>query len=458
MPTVEGAAQVDIFVTVVCGVLLWRYAKLTVWHPACIIFAAHLYVVTSRLVQLNLGRHPMRVPDAFSWPVGMDEVVRAGIASDLALAAMTCAWLISARATSKTRQKARPGRLHRHGHVLSPTRIRIVAALAFLIGMLGIFTIGRRFETAVFLDPTAWSTSGYVRATLTWPTWAACLLHYVEGFPVWLTCSTAGVFLFVALNNFSRFSVVLGLLFLIYTRLSLTGARRFPAWFLPAGVALWALWFPMKYIVEDVNEGKSFAEMRETVAGYFSNELGSEAGGLDTQFLDMTASAMTLADLNGRLFWGATVQPVLVGPIPRALWVDKPRINEYVWEISIPARQMGRSQMTVGLVGEGYINLRYPGVFILGFAIAYLYSAVYARVIHVEHRSAQRLLYAFLLVSLLQVYRDGLSSIVWFPLVHAAPISLAALWHWLWPVKLAARRPHLAAAGLSEMAAGRLQA
>jgi len=404
-------------------------------------------VVTSRLFQLDFGRTPMHAPGAFTWPVGLDEVLRAAAASDVGLSGMTCACLASALVTSRARRGTGPLGAPKAGRTLSRIRVRLAAAAFFAMGVVGIAMLGRRFAGPAFTDTGGWDTSGYLRATLTWPTWAVCLLHYVEGFPVWLTCSTTFVFLVVALNDSSRFSVILGLLFLMYTHISLARARRVPVWFVPAGAALWLLWFPMKYVVQDVNEGKSAGEILATVNGYFSKELGTEEGGLDTQFLDMTAATMTLADLHGDLLWGSTIVPIFVGPVPRAIWPEKPRINEYLWEISIPSRGMGWSQMTAGLVGEAYVDFRYPGVFIICFLVAYLYARLYARIINMPRLTAQRLLYTFVLVGLFQVYRDGLSSAALFPLVHAAPISLTALSFWLWP---AARPPRHGAGPYAE--------
>ena len=100
----------------------------------------------------------------------------------------------------------------------------------------------------------------------------------------------------------------------------------------------------------------------------------ARAGLSDIQFFDMQATYMAAADEEGRRFYGATVLPLLYLPIPRFVWPDKPRMNEYAFELSSPLRPVTKVGMVTLLSGESYLNFGWIGC----AAIPFLYLVGYA--------------------------------------------------------------------------------
>src|SRR5689334_3965530 len=106
MMTYEAALVVDVMTLMVCGVLLWRYARLSHAHPATIYLLFHVFVVTMRLSGLIGGALTLFTydPDGSRWPIYIAsvteaEIVRASFVADFVLGLMTAGWILAARET-----------------------------------------------------------------------------------------------------------------------------------------------------------------------------------------------------------------------------------------------------------------------------------------------------------------------------------------------------------------------
>src|SRR5271163_4028279 len=89
--SIQLALVVDIATLLLCSFLATLVTK-SLLHPAPMALASHFYIVTIRLFQLLIGFRPMAY--RFTWPVATSEVVRAGLASDLALLGIALGWFI----------------------------------------------------------------------------------------------------------------------------------------------------------------------------------------------------------------------------------------------------------------------------------------------------------------------------------------------------------------------------
>ncbi|HUO31446.1 MAG TPA: O-antigen polymerase [Bryobacteraceae bacterium] len=418
--TLSQALTIDAFALALCICIAFREARSTL-HPAWMFLGLHVYIVTFRLIQLYTGSHPMRA--TFVWPVAVNEVIRAGVAADIGLVAMALSWVF-ARRLQKGKVAGRP-----ELSTVSKFRAYLVAGLAMAIGIFGALTVGRLEHS---LKNTSWDTSGYLAATTTWPSWSVCLLHFFFGFPVPLLIVTLVALAFVGIMNSTRFGVVIPIIFLTLTWLSRRSSRRFP-FTLVAGVAVvWLLWLPMKPFTRMLKSGATIEEAWGEAFQHTYTQLENDEGSIDEQFLDMSAATMTLADIRGQWYWGGTITPLLVSPVPRVLWPDKPKINQYQWDIQVPSRNMAELGMTSGLVAEGYVNFGYFGVALFCFLVGFVYTWGYLKIARSHYLSPGRMLYFFCLAAASQVYRDGLISGIWFPLVYAAPIGWTAISHWIW--------------------------
>lgn len=414
---------IDLCTLLLCTLVALRCAS-SVLHPALMMLGCHGYIVTLRLFQLLRGGNPMSY--SFVWPVQPEEVMRAALASDAALLAMALAWVLVRYWGRHRMAQPREPRI-----MLSLPRVRLIAIFTMLASVGAVAAIGPH---NMVLSPDPEGLPGYLSAAAGWLPWACCLLHYIYGFSVPLLCLTIISLVSAMLLSHFRGVVIIPLIFLLFTWLARRKSNRPPLALLPAVVALWLMWLPMKPIVYSLQAGKSIADSFsygiEIAFGNFGQESGS---GIDFQFLDMIGSTMTLVDIHGTHYWGSTVAPLLVGAVPRSLWPQKPHLNEYQHELDIPSRNMAQLNMTAGLIGECYADFGYAGVIVIPFLISLGFSLAYRRLAGTGLLSPGALLYFIFLATFMQLYRDGLVSAVWFPFVHCAPMGWTAVSHWIWP-------------------------
>src|SRR5437867_582302 len=127
MPEAASSLLLDLSVVAVCIMLLVGFARLRHSHPAVIYLAYHLVIVTPRLASLAAGAPPLfSLSGSQLIPVRPEEIARAAIWSDVALAIMTMTWIVVAArgqrpAPRRKRLKPQPPPL-----MLRPQVIRIV--------------------------------------------------------------------------------------------------------------------------------------------------------------------------------------------------------------------------------------------------------------------------------------------------------------------------------------------
>ena len=418
--TAESALIIDVCTVVSCAMVARRCAS-SFLHPSLIMIACHIYIVTLRLWQIFKGYNPMAY--TLTWPVQVGEVIRAGLASDVALVAMAAAWVV-VRYWGPSRPTV-PGRIQT---TLSIPRVRAAAFLSIFAAVAAIGIVGPHN----LLNAT--DTSGYLSEAADWAPWGFCLLHYVYGFPLPLVAGTVISLIGTMLVSRFRGVVIIPLVFLIFTWLQRRKTQRLPWTLAPAALVLWLVWLPLKPIFQSIQQGKSLSDSFSYGINVAFANFGEERGSaIDFQFLDMIGSAMTMVDMRGSHFWGGTITPLLVGPVPRALWPGKPYLNQYQLDLDIPSRKMAAMKMTAGMLGEAYANFGAFGIVFMPFVASLLFTLAYKRLGATSTLSPGALLYLMFFSTYMQFYRDGIVSAIWFPFVHCAPVGLTALSHWIWP-------------------------
>ncbi|KAA6461161.1 oligosaccharide repeat unit polymerase [Acidobacteria bacterium AB60] len=420
------AIGIDLATLAIASLIGWRVAR-SLLHPSAMFLLCHCYIVTFRLYQLHSGLQPMAY--SFQWPVAIEEVTRAAFASDIALLAMALGWIV-ARGWGERRAVA-----NREPRVLlSKPRVQLTAVAAIVFSLLAIAYVGPAGLRDERLVAGTAESSGYLFAAAGWTGWGFCLLHYVYGFsPVLLGVTLCALFVSMMFSPF-RGVVIIPLVFLIFLFLARRKQRNFPVGLAMAAPMLWLIWLPMKPVFYSLQQGDPVPVAIDKGIDTAFHNLGRENGsGIDFQFLDMIGSTMTLVDIHGQHFWGTSVTPLFVSPVPRLIWPDKPHLNQYQQELDIPSRAMAKLNMTAGLLGECYADFGWAGVVIVPFLISLAFTSGYLRLSGTSIFSPGCLLYLIYLSTFMQLYRDGLISAVWFPFVHCAPIGWLAVSHWLLP-------------------------
>lgn len=432
---VGSAITFDLFIVAMCMGLLWTSGRLSALHPAVLYLFCHFYSVTIRLLTLLEGAVPISP---------LHEVLRAGFISDLALIGVTAVFLHLARSASQQVAICPRSSLR----MLRPHFVVVVVAITIVIGLPAMWYL-RLAGVDIIARNTlgAWSSSSWLWMTITWPIEAAVMWHYIFGYrPVALAC-TAVLFVITALSA-SRFAVVIYGVFFCLSFLSSRGLRwppfRIMVWLIITGV----VWFPLKIISASAWAGDDLSTIAQKAVNYTEGAV-SEGGG-DLQFLDQAAIVMTLVDEHGRYYYGSTLWPLLVSPIPRAWWPEKPALNEYMHEIQTQDRPIAEFGMISMLTGEGYANGGYVGAVLFSMLAAWCYGRAYFAAMQLPHNSVGRFAYLVFLPTLVQVFRDGLVSVVIFNVVASMPMMFVICLHYTF-----ASRQRLALMPAPRLAVGR---
>jgi hypothetical protein len=325
--------------------------------------------------------------------------------------------------------------------------VRVIAIVSIIIGVIALRYLqfsGADTRAANLEALGEWNRSTWVSMTRDWALQGSMMLHYLRGFPLIPTAITAGLFVLTALST-SRYSVVVWGIFACFIILS-RRRRRWPS--VPAILVLAAIaivWFPLKIIQASYWAGEDMEGILRNAVTYTTADLAAGSN-VDTTFLDQAALVMTLVDQHGSYFYGSTLAPLLVMPVPRPWWPGKPALNQYEKDISTSSRPISTYGMIATIVGEGYANFGWVGVVLYPLLAAYGYGKFYFSAMRRPHNSVLRFGYLFAGSMLIQVFRDGLVSAFVFTLVYAMPMTFLLYLSWLFPPTL--KRLQFEAVGL----------
>jgi oligosaccharide repeat unit polymerase len=416
----QFALIADVLLVILSLWCVLQVSDASIFNPSLWWIALHASTVTGRLCTLNLGVGPAAV-----FGIRSDaELVNAAIAADLSLLGIVMATVFVARprmdSFSQRWSESEPIKLNRSVG-------QIISILCFTIGTYCLLKFGYQATAArarganiAAVDIGQFGQSAYP--------------IMIAGFAV------QGALIQLAMKGFTKFWVAVFLAFLVMTSINtareaflLTATFAFlilqtrrkktnlPAkWFIGL-LALGAIWFIYKPVRGAINDGQSVSQTIQAGQEYITDVLTGNYPG-DTNFLDMQATYMAAADEQGKRFYGATLLPLIYLPIPRFVWPDKPAVNQYAHEIDTPGRPFAQDGMTPQLSGESYVNFGFWGCAIIPFLYMVGMQTAYRKVRHYDIWSAGRMIYLVYIVSMIQIFRDGLSSVVIFPVVVYLPL------------------------------------
>lgn len=434
------ALFIDVMVISICAIILLRYGRLSHSHPATIYLIFHLYTFTLRLIGVMLGAPTLLSQYMlFFEPITHEEIVRAALLGDVAVIVMTGAWLKASRDDLKELLK-RPELASGGLPNLSLRHIWSVVAIAFPLGLFGLWAFtnlpGMESER---VELGEWQTSSWFFITQVWAGLALLALIYWYGFRWWLMVPMSLYLLVMAYQGYHRFRVIIPAILLIQIYLDRRKLRWPPIYVSGVILILMLLFFPLKDIGRLAQQGEDVGEIVDITRESVNSALAGKAP--DHMFLDEFACGLTLTDNTGKHYYGSTYLALLTLPIPRQWWPDKPGLADYLKDISIPSRPMGEMGMIVTFLGESYVNFGYLGILLVPGLLAYFLGRVYFRAYRSNYFSVIRLAYMLIACNLIQVYRDGLTSIVVFTWVNMMPLMVILVLHYVLPV----RRKKLAA-------------
>ncbi|HZE73100.1 MAG TPA: O-antigen polymerase [Pyrinomonadaceae bacterium] len=425
---IPTALFVDLVVLAVCSIALLRYGRLAHSHPAMTYLVFHALVVPLRLFAVWAGAETLFAEWYFFEAVTEAELARAAILFDLTLIIMTIAW-IRASAVDAKKQRAQV-KNPKEGVLLSLPHIWAVVLIALPIGIAGLLLMGKipgleRPE----MDLGAWEESSWLVITMTWSGLAIVALIYWYGLRWWLLAPTCVYLTIIALQGYSRFRFVIPLILLAQIYLDRRGKRWPTPMVLAVMAGVFVIFFPLKQIGRMTQTGASLTEIRTTSSEIIDEAMAGKHG--DQELLDQFASSLTLIDRAGKFYYGSPYLVLATSPIPRQWWAEKPGLADFMREFSTPGRPMFEMGMVMSFVGDFYLNFGYIGIIVLSYLFAYTLARIYFRAYRANYFSVLRFAYLLVACNLIQIYRDGLMSIIIFTCVNMMPLAAIVALHYI---------------------------
>ncbi|MFT3873066.1 MAG: O-antigen polymerase [Nocardioides sp.] len=379
-------------------------------HPAVLYLLFHVYVVTLRGWAILSGSETFL-------GIGMDAVARAVIVADVFLVSATLGWLLAENRRPVTLDS--PARVA----VVERATVRRIGLFAVPIGLISLVTYG--FVPGVAQGDTVVTTS-YQTVAILWPALILIALIYVRGFKPTLLVLLATFLAVMALQGHSRFRFAIPLIMLLLIYLWQRGRRWPPLRLWVPVLILMALFVPLKAIGSQVRSGDaSWESIRGSVEESTSEVVRGDNP--EQALLDQAAISISLADEKALTFHGRPYLAVLTLPVPRPLWPNKPGLANHLQDLESPAYPIAEIGAITTVAGDLYINFRWVGVIVGGLALAFVTGNLFRTAMATSERSAYFFGYCLLAGAIVQIARDGLTSVFVFTVVNATPWVL--IWY-----------------------------
>ena len=408
------ATSIDITVLVMCTWILFKFGRLSIYHPATTYLVFHLFSFTFRLISINAGSAFFLggQTDYFT-EIESPEIVRAALLADVGFIAMTLAWWWEAHRKIELKPLSTVV-------LLDENVMKVVLFITIPLGIWGIITqlyipgLGKSKS-----DFGEWSSSSYIQNTQNWLVLSYLIIIFKYGFrKPFLVIVGIGLFI-LALQGQHRYRVLIPCIFLLFLYLH-RQQKTWLSWrFITLILVGVVIFLPMKYVGKLIQQGATLDDLVEFASEY-QESLGIGANA-DFSFLDMYASILTLVDQSGGYFYGSTYFTLLLAPIPRQFWMEKPSLMQWMLDISTPSRNLKELGAIATIYGESYANFGYVGVVIIPFLFAKYAARWYYKVINTDPQSVNLFAYLYFSAILIQIYRDGLNAIFIFLSIYNIP-------------------------------------
>lgn len=410
MPTLIPYVTIDIILLVAAIIYLVRVSAF--WHPLSVYLFFHSYSFTWRALQLINGAVPMYGENARQDVIRPEEFERALMLADVCLIAFVVGAIFAKQQFLKNAQNK-----------ITRTRasvkiISIISAICIPIGVTMLFIS----KNGVQISST-YAESSYIQVLNMWPIGCLLALLFVKGFRYYIILPICLYLATVAVQGYHRFMMILPLLFMAAIYLQGKGKRWPTMVMIMFGLTVMLIFPRLKPI------GKAFEVGNYEAVTVLVKEslflVGEEKIRIEEdseQFLDQYAGALTMIDEYDKIYWGSTYLAIITLPIPHEWWSKKPGLADHMHDISSGSRQYNIEGRIITYIGESYLNFRYFGILFiplgLGFALTYwCYISSEGPWLRIN-----RYVYLVGFMAFIQLFRDGLLSLVLFSMVHNLPV------------------------------------
>lgn len=401
---------VDIFVIAVSLIVMRK--QLVFLHPFTMYLFFHIIVISARAWQLYYGSPPMYADNDNFENIRESEFIRAIWMADVALVFFCFfSWLGQFKLVPNKNQAKRKNEL--------PLDISIARKVCYVCLPIGLvlFTL---VKSGIPLPDTS-----YFVAFAQWFICCLLILMFAKGFKPELVIPAMIYLSFVAIQGYHRTQLILPVIFLIGLAI-INERRNWPSKPAVIFIIIGALIFPQLKFFGDAMTNEDYGKALDYLIHPFVQEqLKNKPSSI--QFLDQYAGSLTMLDNKGEHYYGKTYLGMLTLPIPRFLWPEKPGLGDHIIEVSTQSRQYNLEGRIITYIGESYFNFGYFGIVIIPSLLAYALSRWFNILTKQNKKSLQLCFWLFIYSSLIQVFRDGLSSLVTFTIMINTPIFFIAI-------------------------------
>lgn len=417
---------IDISIWLLCLFLMLRWGNLSLLHPAVLYFFFHVYTFTYRLFQLANG-----APTAYEgWggqfvPVTHAEIQRASWVALAGLITMTLVWLYLANRVNRLPHYANNARYR----PFSQRILWMVCAITLPVGLVALVVLrGPILAGGSTVSLEGWSSSSYLISMYQWFGISLLALIFYYGPRRILLFFFVFYLAIVLLIAPSRMMVIIPGLFVAFTYLRRNNIRWLN-WRLIIPVLIFSLLFISGKEFGPLLRQGDWSGAWDLMTGRIVQMQIGEHG--DAMFMDQMAIALSQVDERGQFYYGGTYANILLLPIPRPLWPDKPGQADWQKELQTPGRPTGDMGAIVTAFGEAYANFGYAGIVLYSIILAVLLYMLYVWMLRAPYYSLVNFWSLCIYAILLQVFRDGLISFVTFQVSIFMPLTMITLLHLL---------------------------
>ena len=344
-----------------------------------------------------------------------DEIIKGLLIADLAIIAFALGSYIAQkiyfRDVSKTIARTN----------INKTIILLVCLVCLPPGIYVLLQAKTGMTTAFF------SQSSYYQVLALWPISCLYVLVFTYGWRWWTSLSVFAYISLVALQGYHRTMLILPVIFFIVIFLLKNRRRWLGVGTILPLLFLFIIFGRLKYIGRAF-QNNDFSEMWFQFSQSFQPSVASGEQSSE-QFLDQYCGFITLTDTAQKVGYGSNYAAILLLPIPRDIWPNKPGQADHIAEVSTPTRQYDREGRIITYIGEAYYNFRYIGVFFIAAFFGYFLTRWCLRSVIGPFKRFEVITYVIFFTTFIQFYRDGFSSIVIFGVAQQIPFITIFLLH-----------------------------
>ena len=348
--------------------------------------------------------------------VTSNEITKGLLIADLALVAFAIASFIAYQVYIKNVKKSAAKT------EINKTIINLVCLICLPVGIVVLIQ-----AKVSMMNSDFFGKSNYFQVLALWPISCLYVLVFTYGWRWWITLLVTAYLSIVALQGYHRTMLILPIIFFIIIYLIKNRKRWIGLGTILPLLFLFIVFGRLKYIGRAFQQG-DYGEMWYQFAQSLQSAKSDDDESSE-QFLDQYAGFIGMTDTAEKVGYGTNYLAILVLPVPREIWPNKPGQADHIAEVSTPRRRYDIEGRIITYIGEAYYNFRYMGVVLISAFFGYFLTSWCFRSVIGPFRCFEVITYTIFFTTLIQFYRDGVSSIIIFGIAHQIPFITILILH-----------------------------